>query len=56
MVFSDEKAMRAEIEHLLNDDAARNQLAANGLDTIRQRHTCAHRVQQILEICEELGK
>ena len=56
LCVADEKAMRAEIEHLLNDDAARNQLAANGLDTIRQRHTCAHRVQQILEICEELGK
>jgi|SRR5437868_993772 len=52
----DEKAMRAEIEHLLNDDAARSQIAANGLDTIRRRHTCAHRTQQLLEICEELEK
>ena len=30
--------------------------AANGLDTIRSRHTCAHRAEQLLEICEELGR
>ena len=30
-------------------------LAANGLRTIRERHTCAHRVDQLLGICAELG-
>jgi len=52
----DGPAMEAEIRHLLNDDAARRQLAANGLQTIHRRHTCAHRALQFLEICEELGK
>jgi spore maturation protein CgeB len=39
---------------LLRDDRARQQLAENGLETIRARHTCAHRAQQLLEICTEL--
>jgi len=52
----DGPAMEAEIRHLLKDDAARQQIATNGLETIRQRHTCAHRGLQFLDICEELGK
>jgi spore maturation protein CgeB len=47
--------MTAEIEHLLGDDLARRQLSDNGLQTVRSRHTCAHRAQQLLEICDELG-
>jgi spore maturation protein CgeB len=50
------RAMKAEIEHLLHDEAARNQLAENGLQTIRTRHTCQHRAQQLVEICQELGR
>jgi spore maturation protein CgeB len=30
-------------------------LAHNGLATIRARHTCGHRVDQLLGICAELG-
>jgi spore maturation protein CgeB len=30
-------------------------LAENGLRTIRERHTCAHRVDQLLGICAQLG-
>jgi spore maturation protein CgeB len=52
----DGKAMEAEIRHLLRDDKARLQMAARGLQTIHQRHTCRHRATQLLEICEELGK
>ncbi len=52
----DGRAMAAEIEHLLRDDAARQQIASNGLQTIRARHTCAHRAQQLVEICDELEK
>jgi len=39
---------------LLRDDRARQQIAASGLETIRARHTCAHRAQQLLEICHQL--
>jgi spore maturation protein CgeB len=51
---SDSRAMIAELGNLLRDDRARQQLAASGLETIRARHTCAHRAQQLLEICQEL--
>lgn len=52
----DGRAMEAEMRHLLSDEATRQQLAAHGLKTIRERHTCAHRARQLTEICEELGK
>jgi spore maturation protein CgeB len=51
----DGRAMQAEIEQLLRDDSARQQIAANGLQTIESRHTCVHRALQLTEICEELG-
>lgn len=48
--------MAAEIERLLQDDGARQQIADNGIDTIRKKHTCAHRARQLVEICQELGQ
>ena len=53
---ADGRTMKAEIERLLADEVARRQLAQNGLQTIRARHTCGHRAQQLVEICEELGR
>lgn len=52
----DGRTMTAEIGRLLNDDAARRQMAANGMETIRARHTCRHRAQQLVEICDGLGR
>jgi spore maturation protein CgeB len=52
----DSAAMISELRRLLRDDRARQQLAANGLETICARHTCAHRVQQLVEICHELER
>ena len=52
----DGRAMEAELKHLLTDEDARAQLASNALQTIRSRHTCAHRAQQLLDICDELGR
>ena len=49
-------AMRDELENLLKDPRARSQLAENGLQTIRERHTCAHRAEQLIEIYEELAR
>jgi spore maturation protein CgeB len=49
-------AMEAEIRFFLRDGRARQQLAAHGMRTIKAKHTCAHRAQQLTEICEELGK
>jgi len=53
-VAADGKQMAGEIDFLLGDQRARAQMAANGLETIRQRHTCAHRAAQLIEICQEL--
>ena len=50
----DSAAMTSELARLLRDDRARQQIAASGLETIRARHTCAHRAQQLLEICHQL--
>lgn len=50
----DQAAMVTELGHLLRDEKARRQLAASGLQTIRARHTCAHRAQQLVQICHEL--
>ncbi len=50
----DSKAMTAELRRLLHGDGAREQLAANGRQTILARHTCAHRAEQLVEICREL--
>jgi spore maturation protein CgeB len=50
----DGQAMICELKHLLSDAKAREQLSANGLETIRARHTCSHRAEQLVEICREL--
>jgi spore maturation protein CgeB len=56
MCVTDGRAMLAEIQYLVRDEAARAQLAANGLQTIQARHTCAHRAAQLVDICQELGR
>jgi spore maturation protein CgeB len=48
--------MQATLWELLRDDNARRQIGANGRQTILQRHTCAHRAQQLVAICEELNR
>jgi spore maturation protein CgeB len=52
----DGQKMESEIRFLLRDEAARRQIARNGLETIEKRHTCAHRAQQLMDIYEELEK
>jgi spore maturation protein CgeB len=49
------KAMKSELEFLLRDDAARKQIGANGLQTVRSRHTSMHRAEQLTEIIEEIA-
>jgi spore maturation protein CgeB len=52
----DGDAMRTELAHLLRDEDARRQIGLNGLETIRNKHTCAHRAAQLLDICSELAQ
>jgi spore maturation protein CgeB len=47
--------MRAQLKLVLEDRAAAEQLAEHGLRTVRTRHTCAHRVDELLAIVQELG-
>jgi spore maturation protein CgeB len=46
--------MRRLLERVLSDDGVAQSLSHHGLETIRARHTCAHRVDQLLEIYREL--
>jgi spore maturation protein CgeB len=55
LVASDSHEMNRAIAALLNDREMALQLAEHGRRTILSRHTCAHRVDELLEICEELN-
>ena len=46
--------MRHHLRAVLNDDALARQLAEHGRRTILERHTCAHRVDELLAIVESL--
>ncbi|HSF47704.1 MAG TPA: glycosyltransferase [Burkholderiales bacterium] len=46
--------MRRHLRALVNDSDMRQAIAQRGLETIRSRHTCAHRVDELLAIHAEL--
>jgi spore maturation protein CgeB len=50
----DEAAMERHLVALRNDPALRRSLVESGLETIRARHSCAHRVDQLLAILATL--
>jgi spore maturation protein CgeB len=50
-----EDEMCRTMEELLTDPAAAAEQAAQGLETIRARHTCDHRAEELLQIVEKLG-
>src|SRR5690606_25764344 len=47
--------MREQMLRLANDEEARARLAEAGLETIRARHTCGHRAEQLEGIVSEIG-
>ncbi len=55
LVARDGAEMRRHIETLRDDPARAASLAAHGLATVRARHTCAHRVDELLAIVHRLG-
>src|SRR5205807_7743588 len=55
LVVKDGRQMAAELENLLRDEQARKQIGEHGLKTIRERHTCDHRAEQLTAICEEIA-
>jgi len=54
MVQSGDEMTRT-LRDLLADPARAQSLARHGLHTILQRHTCAHRAQELVAIANELG-
>ncbi|MGF6347597.1 CgeB family protein [Variovorax sp. W2I14] len=54
LVANDGAAMQRHLRDLLNDPALARALIAQGLDTVRARHTCAHRVDELLAIHAQL--
>ncbi|MGH9307872.1 MAG: CgeB family protein [Vicinamibacterales bacterium] len=54
LVAGDPATMRTHLRTLAADGAAREALARHGLETIRRRHTCAHRVDELLHIHHEV--
>ncbi len=55
LAAADGPAMSRHLAALRHDPATRRALAAHGLATIRARHTCAHRVDELLGVVERLG-
>jgi len=46
--------MRTHLRALMNDPAMRAEQAARGIETLQARHTCRHRVEELLGILAEL--
>src|SRR5690606_6067537 len=55
LVARDEHEMKACIRAVLNDPDLLAFLVRSGLETIRVRHTCLHRVQELLDHLRGIG-
>jgi spore maturation protein CgeB len=55
LVARDGAEMRRHLRALLEDASLRRAVALSGRETILARHTCAHRADELLRICAELG-
>lgn len=55
LVARNGEEMKQHLQAILRSPGKANALAARGLGTIRNRHTCAHRVNELEKVCEELG-
>jgi spore maturation protein CgeB len=51
---SNKSEMKEWMQKILTDDALVEEMTTSGLNTIQERHTCAHRVDELYRICEEL--
>lgn len=50
LMVRDGEEMAAAMKRVANEPALRRSLAASGLETIRARHTCRHRAEELLHI------
>ena len=53
LVARDGAGMRRQLRLVLSDPETAQALAAHGLETIRARHTCAHRAAELLDIYQQ---
>lgn len=54
LVAGDGEEMKRHLRALLADEDLRHELSEHGLRTILARHTCTHRVNELMNICAEL--
>ena len=54
LVAPDGAAMKTQLRAVLRDDDLRQSLIASGLETIRARHTCGHRADELLAIAKSM--
>jgi spore maturation protein CgeB len=55
LVARDGQEMVAYLRAVLSDRELAKSLATSGLETIRARHTCRHRVDELMEILSQVG-
>ncbi len=51
LVADSKESMKKQLLKILNDGLTAEALAAEGLKTIQARHTCKHRVDELMQIC-----
>ena len=54
LMVDDSAGMQAAMQALLGNPELAKAQAAQGLATVRARHTCAHRADELTAICEEV--
>jgi len=54
LVARSSEEMRKHLAALIREPALRQALVGHGLDTIRAKHSCAHRMNQLLTIVDEI--
>jgi spore maturation protein CgeB len=55
LTAADGAEMTVQLKRLRDDPALRAELVANGLETIRARHTCGHRADELLAVIGRLA-
>jgi spore maturation protein CgeB len=55
LVAANGREMERHLDDVLHDPGLARSLRDHGLRTIAARHTCAHRVDELLDVAEELG-
>ncbi|MEJ8801574.1 CgeB family protein [Pontibacter sp. H249] len=55
LVARNGEEMKKHLQAILNDPQKACEVSGHGFHTINSRHTCAHRVDELEKVCEELG-